>query len=86
MLAERRWAILNIDSTIFAQAPRMAPFREAMRRAIADALALDPSQVNVKATTSEGLGAFGRGEGIGASAIALISAEPPADNSGRKPR
>ncbi len=72
MLAERKFSILNIDSTIFAQAPRMAPFREAMCRTMAGAMSLDPAQVNVKATTTEGLGALGRGEGIGAMAIALI--------------
>jgi len=73
MLVAGGWSILNIDSTIFAQAPRMAPFREAMCRTLAEAMALNPSCVNVKATTSEGLGAFGRGEGIGATAIALIA-------------
>ena len=60
------------DATIIAQAPKMSPHIDTMRRNIADALGLDVSQVSVKATTEERLGFTGRGEGISAQAVALI--------------
>lgn len=62
---------VNIDSTVIAQAPRLAPYIEQMRRNIASAAGLDISCVNVKATTEEHLGFTGRGEGIAAHAVAL---------------
>jgi len=64
--------IANIDVTIFAQAPRIGPYRAAMVEKIAAACEIEPEQVNIKATTSEGLGFLGRGEGIAASAVALL--------------
>jgi 2-C-methyl-D-erythritol 2,4-cyclodiphosphate synthase len=64
--------ILNIDATILAQAPRMAPHVPQMIRNIASDLGIEPGAVNVKATTTEGLGFIGRGEGIAAQAIVLI--------------
>lgn len=72
ILSEEGYVIENIDSTIIAQKPKMAPHIEQMRRNIADTLGLDISRVNVKATTEEGLGFTGTGEGISAQAIALI--------------
>ena len=63
----------NIDATIIAQAPKMRPHIDRMRRNIADALKIDISQVNVKATTEEGLGFTGSGEGISAQAICLLA-------------
>lgn len=66
------YVIINIDATIIAQKPKMAPHIEAMRRNVADALHLDITQVNIKATTEEGLGFTGTGEGISAQAIAGI--------------
>jgi len=62
---------VNIDSTVIAQAPKLAPYIEQMRRNIASAAGLDISCVNVKATTEEHLGFTGRGEGIAAHAVAL---------------
>lgn len=62
----------NIDATIIAQKPKMAPHIEAMRNHIAKALEIDVANINVKATTTEGLGFTGRGEGISAQAIASI--------------
>jgi len=66
------WQIGNVDTTVIAQAPRMAPHIPAMVQAIAGALDLPPAQVNVKAKTTERLGFTGRGEGIAAEAIASI--------------
>lgn len=66
------WQVGNVDCTVVAQAPRMAPHREAMRDAIARALGIEPGQVNVKAKTAEKLGPVGQGQSIEARAIALI--------------
>nr|WP_193385556.1 2-C-methyl-D-erythritol 2,4-cyclodiphosphate synthase [Rheinheimera nanhaiensis] len=68
----RGFAIGNVDMTIMAQAPKMAPHIPAMRRCIADDLACAISQVNVKATTTEKLGFVGRKEGIAAEAVVLL--------------
>ena len=68
LLEEHTFLIENIDATIIAQAPKMRPFIEKMRENIADALGIEISQVSVKATTEEGLGFTGRGEGISAQA------------------
>ena len=73
MLQEQRFLIENIDATIIAQRPKMRPYIDQMRRNIADTLELDLSQVNVKATTEEGLGFTGTGEGISAQAICLLT-------------
>ncbi|RZB31996.1 MAG: 2-C-methyl-D-erythritol 2,4-cyclodiphosphate synthase [Desulfobacteraceae bacterium Eth-SRB1] len=72
MVREKGFTIINIDSTIFAEAPRLFPYREAMQKNIAEAIQIEPNRVNVKATTSEGLGMIGKGEGIGAMCIALL--------------
>ncbi len=79
ILAERHARIVNIDSTIVAEAPKMAPHIPAMRENIASALGLPPRRIGVKATTNETLGFAGRGEGIAALAIAGVEQdEPPA--------
>lgn len=70
--ATRKHRILNVDSTIIAQAPRMAPHVLAMARNIAADLEIALETVNVKAKTTEGLGFAGRGEGIAAQAVVLI--------------
>ncbi len=72
MLADRQFGIVNIDATIIAQAPRMAPHIPSMRANIAADLGLEPGVVNVKAKTAERLGLVGRGEGIVAEAVVLI--------------
>ena len=69
---EQGHQIGNIDSTVIAQAPRLAPHIEAMRKRVASALDLDPSRVNVKAKTAEKLGAVGEGAAIEARAIVLL--------------
>ena len=71
-LAEAGYKIVNVDATIIAQAPRMAPHVAKMIGNIASDLGLKPAAVSVKATTSEKLGLIGRGEGIAAQAVALI--------------
>lgn len=72
LLSEEGYVIENIDSTIIAQKPKMAPHIEQMRKNIADTLGLDITRVNVKATTEEGLGFTGAGEGISSQAVVLI--------------
>ncbi|MBE6796902.1 MAG: 2-C-methyl-D-erythritol 2,4-cyclodiphosphate synthase [Ruminococcaceae bacterium] len=72
LLDEKSYKISNIDSTIIAQKPKMAPFIEQMRKNIADDCGLSINQVNVKATTEEGLGFTGSGEGISAAAVCII--------------
>jgi 2-C-methyl-D-erythritol 2,4-cyclodiphosphate synthase len=66
------WTIENIDATILAEAPKIGPYREAMRAALAGVLGIAPERVNIKATTNERLGFIGRGEGIAALASAAL--------------
>ncbi len=73
LLEEKLFLIENIDATIIAQAPKMRPHIDTMRKNIADALGIDISQVNVKATTEEGLGFTGSGEGISSQAICMLT-------------
>lgn len=73
MLEDNHYLIENIDATIIAQAPKMRPYIDAMRKNIADALSIDISQVSVKATTEEGLGFTGSKEGMSAQAICLLN-------------
>ena len=72
LLAARGRRIVNVDATIIAEAPRMAPHIPKMVANIANDLAIEPHDVNVKATTTEGLGFAGRGEGIAAHAVCLV--------------
>lgn len=73
LLAENMFFIENIDATIIAQAPKMRPYIDEMRENIAKALKIDISQINVKATTEEGLGFTGAGEGISSQAVCMLS-------------
>ena len=72
LIEKELYVIGNIDATIIAQSPKMAPHIEAMRKNAAEALHIDVSQINIKATTEEGLGFTGSGEGISAQAIAAL--------------
>lgn len=72
VLEENGFAVLNVDATVIAQAPKLAPYREEMRKNIAGHLGLQIDQVSVKATTEEGLGFTGDGSGIAAQAICLL--------------
>ena len=65
----------NIDSVIMAENPKMAPYLEDMKKNISKALGIEPSMVNIKATTTEGLGFVGTGQGIAAKAVALLQVE-----------
>ncbi len=76
LLAEKGFVVSNVDCTVLAERPRLAPHRSAMERTMAAALDLAPDRVNVKATTTEGLGFVGRGEGIGAHTVVLIMELP----------
>lgn len=73
LLEEKGFLIENIDATIIAQAPKMRPYIDNMRENIAKALDVEISQINVKATTEEGLGFTGTGEGISAQAICMLT-------------
>lgn len=73
LLTENLFLVENIDATIIAQAPKMGPHIDQMRENIAGALGIEVSQVNVKATTEEGLGFTGKGEGISAQAVCLLT-------------
>ena len=87
MLDGKGWSVVNIDAVLLAQAPKIAPYKAAMAENIAAALGIDAEQVNVKATTEEGLGFTGDGSGMAAHAVALLerttrqeqrgSAQPP---------
>ena len=72
LLEENGWRVSNIDSVVIAERPKIAPYAHEMRRNIARCLGLGPDMVSVKATTEEGLGFSGRGEGIAAKAVCLI--------------
>lgn len=73
LLEEKGFLIENIDATIIAQEPKMRPYIDSMQENIAKALGVDVSQVNVKATTEEGLGFTGAGEGISSQAICMLT-------------
>lgn len=78
LLEEHLFLIENIDATIIAQAPKMRPYIDSMRENIANALQIDIAQINVKATTEEGLGFTGSGEGIAAQAVCMLTS--PVEN------
>jgi 2-C-methyl-D-erythritol 2,4-cyclodiphosphate synthase len=63
---------VNLDCTILAQVPKLAPYRDAMQNRLSSVLAISQDQINIKATTTEGLGFVGKKEGLGAMCVALI--------------
>ena len=73
LLRENGYEVGNIDATVIAQKPKMAPHIPRMRRNMAEALGISESKLNIKATTEEGLGFTGRGEGIASQAICLLT-------------
>lgn len=72
LLTMRGFHVVNVDTTVLAEAPRLGKHRETMRANIAEDLCIPPERVNIKATTTEKLGFIGRGEGLACQAIALI--------------
>ena len=73
LVKERGWQIVNVDSVVIAERPKLKPHIEAMRGALATRMGLDPDQVGVKATTNERLGPEGREEGMSCHAVALLT-------------
>ena len=73
-LGERGWVLGNVDATVVLERPKLGPHRDAIRSSLAGALGLPEDAVNVKATTGEGMGFVGRGEGAAALAVATINA------------
>lgn len=85
LVEDAGYAVVNVDATVIAEAPRIMPHAPAMRAAIAGCLGLDEGRVSVKATTNEGMGFIGRGEGIAALTVATLTSTdpvfpPPGDN------
>lgn len=71
-VASAGWEIVNIDCIVFAEQPKLGPFKREMRGRVAEILGIDPSRVGIKAKTGEGLGAIGRHEAIAAQCVALL--------------
>ena len=76
-LADHGWTVRHVDATVICEAPKLGPWRDAMRARLADAVCLAPLEVNVKFTTNEGMGFVGRGEGIAAMAVATVERADP---------
>jgi 2-C-methyl-D-erythritol 2,4-cyclodiphosphate synthase len=72
MLSEKSWRVINVDTTILCEEPRLTPFISAMKQSLSAAMLVDEAQLSIKATTMEKLGEIGRGEAIAAMACALI--------------
>ena len=72
LLGEKGFAVVNIDATLLAQAPKVGPYKQTMAKNMAAALGIGPERVNVKATTEEGLGFTGDGSGMAAHAVVLL--------------
>ncbi|HEY5276235.1 MAG TPA: 2-C-methyl-D-erythritol 2,4-cyclodiphosphate synthase [Coriobacteriia bacterium] len=72
LMRDQGWRFVDADMVLILEKPRVAPFRDAMRQSMALALGVDIGSIGVKATTTEGLGATGRGEGVAASAVVLL--------------
>ena len=73
MMRQKGFTLSNIDTIVFAEAPKIGPYRDAMQKNIAHAVDVDPGCINIKATTTEGLGIIGKGEGIGAMSVVLVT-------------
>lgn len=73
MVRQKGFIIRNIDTIIFAEAPKIGPYRETIQKNLARAVEVAPGCINIKATTTEGLGVIGKGEGIGAMSVVLVS-------------
>lgn len=85
LLRSRGWRVGNVDASVVAERPRLAPHIPLMRETIARALEIEPGRVGVKSTTAKGLGSLGRGEGIAAHAVALLQGAGAGPGPGRTP-
>lgn len=74
LLESEGWKLVNADITVVAQAPKLSPHIESMRSRMSEVLCTDPKNINIKATTTEGMGFAGRGEGIACYAVVLLKA------------
>ncbi len=76
---EEGWTLINLDAVVFAQRPKLAPYRQAIQRRVAEILGVQPEQVSVKAKTGEGVGPIGHEEAIAAECVALLvrAGRPP---------
>ncbi|HIE64661.1 MAG: 2-C-methyl-D-erythritol 2,4-cyclodiphosphate synthase [Nitrospira sp.] len=72
LLSEKGWSVVNVDAVIIAEHPKISPYAQGMKKNISRCLLIGEDQVNIKATTNEGMGFIGRGEGIAVQAVALI--------------
>lgn len=88
IVSSKGFSVYNADCTLVMDAPRITPYKDAMRENISGVLGMDKSRINVKATTAEGLGFAGRGEGVCAFALAVLSRHCPQErnNAGRGTR
>jgi len=77
LVRSRGLVVANLDATVIAEAPRLAPHQEAMRRSVAALLDAPAEAINIQVTSTDGLGAIGRGEGIAAQAVVLLAAREP---------
>ncbi len=77
---ERGFVVANCDVTVLGEKPRLAPYKTRLKRALADVLGVEPGRVGLKATTSEGMGWIGRGEGLAALAVVLLKSDPGTGN------
>ena len=80
LVSGKKFKIINLDSTIFAEAPKLSPYTEEMKKNIARTIEIEPECVNIKATTFEGLGMIGKGEGIGAVCLVLLQSLKKTNN------
>ncbi|WP_372679584.1 2-C-methyl-D-erythritol 2,4-cyclodiphosphate synthase [Desulfosarcina sp.] len=76
-VSESGMELVNLDATVFAQAPRLSPYKDRMVARMADGMSVDKRKINIKATTTEGLGAIGHGDGIAAMCVVLLQATTP---------
>lgn len=85
ILESQGYEVVNIDATVLLEEPKLAPFRQKMRKKVAETLNLNPNQISVKATTTEGLGLIGKKEGAACLAVALIQRVGKEGNIGKAP-
>lgn len=79
MVEQAGWRVVNVDSTVLAEEPKLAPHLSRMKRSIAEVVGVTDGQIGIKATTNEGLGFVGRGEGIAAMAVVLLARQDEED-------